>query len=133
MRLENWPTLLNTYIESKRNTPFEWGVFDCLTFVHECTEEITGRKLPRFYRGQYSDMRGAYRLIQKHGGFDEIYCKYFGPQIPVNQARRGDLITHSSQTLPAAGVVIGTVAAFLGLNGLVFIDIKDCLKAWKVE
>jgi hypothetical protein len=142
-RVQDWPTLLFHFIESRRSTPFAWGRHDCCLFAADGILAQTGLDLAAgIFRGKYRDALGAARLVRKHGGIEAIAvkgCARFGYKpVPVLMAQRGDMVllpasaTGNPGKGPALGVCVGAEAAFPGASGLVFLPMASCRRAWRI-
>lgn len=81
---------LSRYIKSKKNTPFEWGVNDCVTFPADYVMELTGDDIISEYR-VYSTEQEADNIT---GGdlFSMVKIKLGEPDYNVKKAKRGDVV-----------------------------------------
>lgn len=143
-RVQDWPTLLFHFIESRRAEPFRWGRNDCCLFACDGILAQTGLDpAAKMFRGKYRDALGAARLVRKHGGVEAIaaqVCAAHGwPELLTpSLAQRGDVVGTRQLNEKLAGfdmelgICIGADAAFTGLEGLVFLPLKDCVRAWRV-
>lgn len=131
MRLEGWERRLEEMIEGARERPFSWGTHDCATWAAAVVLALTGRDLGATWRGSYSTVRGAMAAVKKRGGddlCDAVTLELGAPLTDILLARRGDIVSDGS----ALGVCVGSHAAFLGSNGLVFQRMARCNMAWAV-
>lgn len=139
-RVQDWPTLLFHFIESRRHQPFQWGKQDCCLFACDGILAQTGLDpAAEMFRGKYRDALGAARLVRKHGGIEAIavkVCRKYGwPELfSPRLAQRGDVVlmdvTDGMKYM--LGVSIGDSAAFPGTDGLVFLPLKACRRAWAI-
>lgn len=143
VRVQDWPTLFFHFIESRRQQPFSWGKQDCCLFACDGVLAQTGLDpAAGMFRGKYRDALGAARLVRKHGGVEAIaakVCQRMGfAEVPVRMAQRGDVVTVKQRNSnlrgmnAEVGLCIGGVAAFPGVDGLVFLRLKECRRAWRV-
>lgn len=141
MRHKDWENRLNAYIGEARDRPFEWGQHDCILFACSAVEVMTGIDHALSYRGQYSDKRGAARMLAELGEgtllrtIDSCFERK-----AVSHAVRGDLVWFEG----SAGVCLGNMAAFVGeehlvekagvaaREGLITIPRRCWEKAWSV-
>jgi hypothetical protein len=65
MRVENWHSKLLAYIDQQERKPFAYGVNDCLLMTAGAVEAITGIDHAADYRGRYSSLAEARKLIGK--------------------------------------------------------------------
>jgi hypothetical protein len=121
-RISNWAKHLNALVDSRRNTPFQWGVNDCMLWPADCVLAITGEDPAAEYRGTYSTALSAMRIAEKHGGIRGLVSRQLNDW-PVKKefARRGDIVTFRDDDRFFGGVHLGNVAAFVSTDGLAFI------------
>lgn len=138
-RHQDWPTRLFSFIEERRDAPFEWGRQDCCLFVCDGIHAMTGVDPAKpDFRGRYKDGLGAARLLKKHGGVEAVagmVCARLGfAPVPVASAQRGDvvLIHATANEEPALGLCLGAQGAFPGKAGLEMHPLGDCQQAWAV-
>ena len=131
-RFEDWPRRLDAAIEAARERPFCWGENDCALFAADVVVALTGEDLAAYGRGQYDSAETARRMINAGGGLAVIATKALGEPIPVAQARRGDVVLRCGDHGPSLGICLGARCAFTGIEGLVFLNLKECEQAWHV-
>lgn len=137
-RILNWPEKLTELIDARRARPFEWGSNDCCLFACDVILELTGIDPAADLRGTYSSELSAVRLLSQLGGVAGIAtarCEANGfPEWPDPAfAQRGDVVLRDSpEHGPTLGICIGSSVAFVGEQGLVFIKLSDCLRAWRI-
>lgn len=132
MRKENWPSILDDEIEKARSRKFSWGTHDCALWTARVVEAMTGVDYAAAWRGQYSSEFGALKAIAKNGyeGLDEIVTKALGEPINKFMAQRGDVVIFDG----ALGVCVGSNCAFVTPDdGLCFVKLRQCVKAWRVK
>lgn len=134
MRKPNWATLLNNYITDNRNTPFEWGKFDCCLFVAGAIEAMTGQDFGAPFKGEYSTAKGSLKALKKHGGGDlrGTFTQLFGDFKPRLHAKRGDVGLIDTEMGEAVGIMWGGsvwVVTEEGLTSLPQYKIKGC---WEI-
>lgn len=121
-RLENWPTLLSLYVDSRRNEPFAWGSNDCCLFAADWVLIATGIDIAANYRGTYTGALGAQRIIFEAGGIDRL-LEAHAPmlsRISPKFVGRGDLVLSKAENGPTLGINLGAINAFVGERGLIF-------------
>jgi len=131
MRPENWPTLLNDYVDAARRTPFAWGTQDCVTFTAGWQTIATGVDNFAPFRGKYDSELSAFRIMHGKGvhTMDEAGDYLFGKRInDVAYAQRGDIVLVEG----ALGIVVGAKAVCSTREGVVFFDLWKFLCGWKV-
>ena len=138
-RFDNWPELLAAFLAQHRNTPFDWGRFDCALFAADAIHVMTGTDLAEPFRLQYAHAVGARRKLHEFcGGWLEeamlkICAQHGLEEIPVELAQRGDLLLWLDQEgHPAAGIADGKNGIFAGKYGLAHVPIVRTDRAWKV-
>lgn len=137
-RLPDWRPRLGRIIDSAREVPFQWGMFDCALHVSNCIRAMTGCSDPAAtFRGKYSDEAGAAAIygpsLQQ---FIASQAQSLGfPEIPVTLARRGDVVFVDNATPQGCvGVVSldGRYVSCAGEKGIVMVTIDRWRRAWRV-
>lgn len=137
IRHENWPMLLDAFIEANRYRKFERGHFDCALFAGLAIEAITDAKLVHDYVGLYTSKRAAFALLKKRGmnNLSDVAINHLGePLASVNFASRGDVVVVEYEGEFALAVIdlTGRRAVTTGKDGLIFFERQYWLKAWGV-
>lgn len=130
-RLENWPSLLAAFVESRIEAPFVWGVNDCCAFAARAVEVITGREVFADW-ATYADAAGAARVVQSAGGVDAIADRVLGARIAAAFAQRGDVVLVEIDGRQSLAVCLGQVYAAPGVERLAFIPAGGAQCAWRV-
>lgn len=133
MKVEGWEQRLADAIEDARGRPFAWGQHDCATWALDVRRALTGGPDVVTWRGRYRTAIGSHRAMRKlgwHSLEDGARALMGEPLQGILFAQRGDLVL--SQGDRAGGVCIGSQAAFVGLDGLLFVPLTDCCMAWRV-
>jgi len=113
---------LNSYLESVRNKPFEWGVHDCLHFAIGAAEAQTGAEFPL---PKYEGIKGAIALCKRLCLVSELDKRFArcGHVPPV-----GSIVAVRDTEREAIGYRLGVVvsdkAAFVSPKGLVFAKLR---------
>lgn len=130
MRHEDWPERMADKLREWRAKPFEWGLADCVIFVADMVQAMTGCDLAEKVRGRYASEFGARRQILEHGGdLAELLTRKLGAPVAVNFAQRGDIVMSGGNL----GICVGPSGAFVTPAGLIYIDLADCSACWKVD
>ena len=130
MRHEDWPERLAGKLREWNDKPFVWGETDCVMFIVEVAQAISDQQITVRKQGQYTTERGALKQIKSFGAdLAELVTLRFGEPIARNFAQRGDLLMHGNNL----GICIGPAGVFRTPEGLVYIDLSDCSRAWKVD
>lgn len=142
MRIENWPQRLNDFIESRRNSKFEWGSNDCCMFAALAIEAVLGFNEHAKYLGSYSTRQGARNVLcaltrqQTYSRAvaalpDVLGYERCNPKL----AQRGDLVLIRQHRVPALGVVSmdGRFAVAPGHTGIMKIPINQVIAAWRID
>jgi hypothetical protein len=132
MRVTGWPEILAAKVEEWRSRPFQYGSSDCLQFVADVVESLTGvDHRARFPR--YKTRIGAARITARMGGVEGILTRCLGLPKPVARAFRGDVIVIATLNGPTAGICLGVDCCFPGEpSGLMFRKTADASAAWSV-
>lgn len=92
VRREDWLKRLSEYLKMNKDTPFEWGVNDCILFAAKGYEYITGIDHYSEYLG-YSTEDQAKEILKKNDGFEGIIGKHIGKgHKNILLAKRGDVV-----------------------------------------
>jgi hypothetical protein len=127
-RFQDWPKRLDAAIEDARKKSFAWGGHDCALFAADVVKAITGEDFAAPWRGRYESAVQAMRRLRPHGGLPGLVTQLLGEPVKPEQARRGDVVLKSG----ALGICLGAKCAFTGLDGLVFVTLKECELVWHV-
>jgi len=115
--------------------PFAWGTQDCCQFARKAVRAIRGKD-PAWGMGlrRYKTARGALSNLHRLGGLESLPEHARLTEIPVRRAQRGDVVIGpvGERGEEALGIVIGAKAAFAGSNGLDFVPVLECRRAWRV-
>lgn len=120
---------LSRYLKSKKNTPFEWGVNDCVTFTADYFKETTGDDLISEYRA-YNSERDALNIT---GGdlFSMVKIKLGEPDYNMNKASRGFVVWTKYEAL---GLIddSGEKIAIMSKEGVKKIPLSHGICYWGV-
>lgn len=129
MRVDNWEHKLFEFIEQNKKTCFQLGEFDCCLFAAKAVEIMTGDNLYSEFLGKYKTPQGYLKLIKKKGFTSiENFVSSIFQEKNIKNVKRGDLVFMAG----AVGVNLGLINAFCSVDGLIFVDNKEILKAWGV-
>lgn len=132
-RKENWPQLLNEYLNEIRDREFEWGVFDCCIMCAGAVKAITGEDLMSEFRGKYSSEESSDDVLAEIGEGDlhKTLVAKLGESVDGAHGKRGDVAYHEPTGI--CGIVYGRNALFIGDEGFVILPmILRGIKAFKV-
>ncbi len=128
---------LNNYIRKVRAVPFSFGKHDCLTFSNAAFKEYHGFGYADEWLGEYMDGKDPIlpsRMRAKFGArsFDEAIERKLEPVLHVPP--RGALVATKRVERwligYALGICLGTKAAFLSRNGVIYSHLDEIEKAW---
>lgn len=125
---------LTIVLETHKAKAYNWGKWDCMTFVNDCLEVMTGVDHMNNLE-TYDSQAGAVRALQKlnyKSAFGYFMDKYEG--IPVSSVRVGDLVflKKGANKLTAPAVVFGDVAISRTYNGWIYKRPSDFTVGFKV-
>lgn len=136
MRLPDWPERLDACLRGARETPFLYGAADCALFAADCIAALTGRDPAAHLRGTY-DAASVGNLLQACGGIERLAeavaaANGFVP-IGPRHAQRGDIVLlETPQFGPCLGVAADHRAAFRAPQGLAWLNLLRCARAWRI-
>lgn len=113
MRIDNWSSKLETIIiELKNKKEFIRGKNDCGTFVVECIEAITGKKVFNKKYKSLSEFKKILKQLKKNSLLDlinQIAEENNFQRIDINRSQRGDVLYYkdNKDLEGTVGVCIG--------------------------
>lgn len=126
MRLPDWQDRLRDVL-ARQGQGFAYGVNDCCLFAADCAQAITGTDYAAEFRGY--DVRGAARILRRHGGLAGLMDYLLGERLPANAAREGDVLLVRIGRRDLVGVRAGyRVAVVRGLTA----PLSHALHSWRV-
>lgn len=129
MRYQNWPELLEQYLNDLAREPFVWGRHDCVHMAARWVRLCSGRDvdLPA-----YANEREGLRMIRAGGGLSALITARLGP--PTDEPQRGDIATIRATEFDGAmvGIVLGEYIAGPGQTGYLLAPRYEMLQAWRV-
>ena len=99
-RLPDWQLRFADLVHERMSAPFVWGRHDCCLWAADVVLALTGLDPAAALRCQYSNERGALRLVSQLGGLPQIASAALGEPRKASYATVGDvlLITHTGRT-----------------------------------
>lgn len=128
---------LNDYLRKVRNTPFEWGAHDCLTFTNDAFHAMYGEGWADDWLGRYMVDGRPMRRVElmkefKRGSFYDAvdeklhrinHVPPLGALVVTRQAQRW-------VTGVAMGICTGTKGVFLSKHGVLYLPLDAIETAW---
>ena len=139
MRVENWDSKLELLIEETKNKEkFIFGKNDCVTFVINCIEAITGKKV---FDNKYKTIKDAKKIIKSLKSKDllDIALKIAKENnfkvIDIDKAQKGDVFYYLDKTdlEGTLGICIGEKVMFNWKKEIALIPKNNCKIAWRIE
>ena len=139
MRVENWSSKLELVIEELKNKEkFIFGKNDCVTFVINSIETITGKKV---FDNKYKTLKDAKEIIKSLKSKDllDIALKIAKENnfkiIDIDKAQKGDVFYYIDKTDldGTLGVCIGENVMFNWKQEIALIPKNNCKIAWRIE
>ena len=131
VKTEGWELRLNELIESRLNTPFEWGQFDCCIFGLECIDAQCETDVTSPIKGSYSNKEEADVVLDALGGYEEAVKNLGLEEKDTSFASRGDICFIGDHA--AMGVVVGSNILATGKRGLVSLPLSKIKKLWGIK
>jgi len=139
MRVNNWDSKLELIIEETKNKEkFVFGKNDCVTFVINCIQAITGKKV---FDNKYKTIKDAKKIIKSLKSKDllDIALKIAKENnfkvIDIDKAQKGDVFYYIDTTDldGTLGVCIGENVMFNWKQEITLIPKNNCKIAWRIE
>ena len=138
-KLPHWERLLDNYIQTNIDHPFEWGAFDCVSFANGAFKVQYGFDCVQ--ANEYSDAKSALKALKKICKTTDLAesVDQFLTRINPNLIRRGDIALVEGNIIDqidgvgaSLGVCIGDNIACVSMSGLVFVSFTQARIAWRV-
>ena len=135
MRRQDWRGRLVAVCDAAQGRAFEWGLFDCTTFVADCVEAMTDVDPMEKHRGHYQKRIGAARQYARAGGLGEAWGDRLGFPINVAAAGCGDVVAYRQGDETLVGIVDTTGRFFLAVTetGLHRMPLSNAASAWRIQ
>jgi hypothetical protein len=136
---DNWSSKLETIIiELKNKKEFIIGKNDCCTFVVECIEAITGKKVFNKKYKSLSEFKKILKQLKKNSLLDlinQIAEENNFQRIDINRSQRGDVLYYkdNKDLEGTVGVCIGEMVVFNWKENIILIEKNKCEIAWRIE
>ena len=139
MRVNNWASKLELIIEETKNKEkFVFGKNDCVTFVINSIESITGKKV---FDNKYKSIKDAKEIIKSLKSKDllDIALKIAKENnfkvVDIDKAQKGDVFYYIDTTDldGTLGVCIGENVMFNWKKEIALIPKNNCKIAWRIE
>ena len=139
MRVNNWASKLELIIEETKNKEkFIFGKNDCVTFVINSIESITGKKV---FDNKYKTIKDAKEIIKSLKSKDlldialKIAKEHNFKVIDIDKAQKGDVFYYIDKTDldGTLGVCIGESVMFNWKKEIALIPKNNCKIAWRIE
>ena len=139
MRVENWASKLELIIEETKNKEkFIFGKNDCVTFVINCIETITGKKV---FDNKYKSIKEAKKIIKSLKSKDlldialKIAKEHNFKVIDIDKAQKGDVLYYKDKTDldGTLGICIGELVMFNWKKEIALIPKNNCTISWRIE
>ena len=139
MRVDNWASKLELIIEETKNKEkFVFGKNDCVTFVINSIEAITGKKV---FDNKYKTIKDAKEIIKSLKSKDllDIALKIAKENnfkvLDIDKAQKGDVFYYIDKTDldGTLGVCIGENVMFNWKKEIALIPKNNCKIAWRIE
>ena len=139
MRVNNWDSKLELIIEKTKNKEkFIFGKNDCVTFVINCIETITGKKV---FDNKYKNIKEAKKIIKSLKSKDlldialKIAKEHNFKVIDIDKAQKGDVFYYIDKTDldGTLGICIGELVMFNWKKEITLIPKNNCTISWRIE
>lgn len=138
-RIDDWPTRLAQFIDSRAEVPFAWGTNDCGLFACDAVLEIAGIDMAADMRGAYDSEEGAYDQMEVLCGGDleayavQIAADHELAEINPLKAQRGDVVLWRTELGPTLGIIgLDGQGLFVTPKGLLSVPLRSLDRAWRI-
>lgn len=142
-RVPKWPAALDAFLLANAAREFQYGDWDCCLFVADAIQAMTGTDIAAKFRGEYESRKEALQVGEEFCGaasikaiVESVTAEYGMEPIPMNLARRGDMVAISRQNGRdlSLGIVslTGRDILIAGKVGWGPIHIERGARAWRV-
>jgi len=136
-RPDNWPALLDAFLQTRQNSPFDWAANNCCLFAADWVHALTGIDPAKAHRGTVKTEEQAGAFLAKKGGVLGLIkraAKTHGwEEVPPAYAQRGDIILYDGPQGDTLGVCAGATYAAAAPKGLAYYDMTHALRAWRIS
>lgn len=132
-RRQDWPLLLEIYVDQSMHSRFTWGTHDCVSFAIGWLALVRQDLHPREDLAlDYCDATSALRMLK--GRSLEMAVDDWGglQRVPPAYAQRGDLVLVQILDRACLAVCVGDQAAGPGMHGLEVVPMTRATAAWQV-
>lgn len=112
--------------------PFSWGEHDCCLFAADCVMAVCDFDPCLKIRGRYHSKAGALRVLKNEFGNLQKGVSGFFNTIPVEQARRGDVVMFEGDEGFTLGILWANKIWAVTDIGVRPVD-KILTMAWRIE
>jgi len=139
MRVDNWASKLELIIEETKNKEkFIFGKNDCVTFVINSVEAITGKKV---FDNKYKNIKDAKKIIKSLKSKDlldialKIAKEHNFKVVDIDKAQKGDVLYYKDTTDldGTLGVCLGELVMFNWKKEIALIPKNNCKISWRIE
>ena len=136
-------TTITELLQEYKNSKFEWGRTDCVSFAADIAYRYQGKEVPNLQKDQtYNDTKSALKWL-KNLGIDNFDDLYKAPELvlgvkrkDISEVKHGDIVYYIEPETNAGlmGICNGVRAYFLCWDGgLTARNIEDCTYCWSVD
>jgi hypothetical protein len=133
-RVDDWDHALMREIERQRSIPFQWSISDCLTFVLDCVEAVTGEYVAADLEWPaYATADEAYAALHALG-YENLSAAFDAHFLPIHPAwaGRGDIAVIVHEQGLTSGIFVGASIACKEPAGVALIERSRAVRAWRV-
>lgn len=139
MRLGDWEARLQRYVSANQSRRFSYGAWDCALFVCGAIEAMTGTDPAAWFRGRYASRREARAAMREYSGtanfykfFEYMACELKLPEVPMKNARRGDVVLAETEGRCTLGLVaLDGLRLLIAGDTLGFVGLEKGVRAWR--
>lgn len=135
-RYPDWPKRLHDFVDGVKRRPFDWREHECaVAWAGGCVAALTGADVAERWRGRFTSMRGALRVMRNDGFADlgDMAASAL-PEIHIARARLGDVafVPQDDGFGGTLGIVNGETILVLREDGMGLVSLFDATRAFQV-
>lgn len=123
---------LQEFLDSVRETPYEWGTHDCAMFAARATDAVYGTTYAPRVQAFGATSARAYRALLRSGATLEALTSSVLGEPVVKKIEEGDVVQIGKGRRAALGVASPPLAYAAGPVGFLPVPLHAVTRVWRV-